>query len=200
MVQWMMRPVGQLAPENLLQAYASGFFPMADSKNGPIAWYSPDPRCVIPLEGFTLSRSLRRIVLKNVFSITYNLDFKNVITACADRVETWISLEIVHAYTVLHQLGFAHSVEAWQDDQLAGGLYGVAIGGAFFGESMFSRQSDASKVCLVHLVERLKRRGFVLLDSQIMNEHIRQFGAVDIPRTEYLRRLKLALERETRFP
>lgn len=200
MVQWMMRPAGQLAPENLLQAYASGFFPMADSKIGPIAWYSPDPRCIIPLEGFVTSRSLRRTIRKNVFSVTYNVDFKQVITACADRAETWISPEIVHAYAVLRQLGFAHSIEAWLGGRLAGGLYGVAIGGAFFGESMFSREPDASKVCLVHLVERLKRRGFVLLDSQIMNEHIRQFGAVEIPRGEYLKRLRLALDRETRFP
>ncbi len=195
-----MRSTGQLAPENLLQAYASGFFPMADSKTGPIGWYSPDPRCIIPLERFVASRSLRRIVRKNVFSITYNVDFKQVITACADREETWISPEIVHAYTVLHQLGFAHSVEAWLGERLTGGLYGVAIGGAFFGESMFSREPDASKVCLVHLVERLRSRGFALLDSQIMNEHIRQFGAVDIPRGEYLRRLQQALDRETRFP
>ncbi len=195
-----MRPAGELAPENLLQAYASGFFPMADSKNGPIAWYSPDPRCVIPLDRFVASRSLRRIVHKNVFSITFNVEFKQVIASCADRRETWISPEIVYAYNVLHQLGFAHSVEAWHDGRLAGGLYGIVLGGAFFGESMFSREPDASKVCLVHLVERLKQRGFVLLDSQIMNEHIRQFGAVEIPRGEYLQRLQKALDRETPFP
>jgi len=135
-----------------------------------------------------------------VFSITINHRFNHVISACADRKDTWISAEIVRAYIALHDLGFAHSVEAWHDRHLAGGLYGVALGGAFFGESMFSRQPDASKGCLVHLVELLRARGFVLLDSQIMNEHIRKFGAVEVPRSEYLQLLKSALDMETRFP
>ena len=195
-----MRITGNLAPANLLGAYASGYFPMADSRTGPIAWYSPDPRCVIPLEGFRVPRSLRRTIHQSVFSITVNVDFERVITSCAERGDTWISPEIVAAYTFLHQLGFAHSVEAWHEGRLAGGLYGVAMGGAFFGESMFSLEPDASKVCLVHLVGLLKDRGFALLDSQIINEHIRRFGGVEIPREEYLLRLTKALDRETRFP
>jgi leucyl/phenylalanyl-tRNA--protein transferase len=195
-----MRRTENLAPENLLGAYAAGYFPMAESKTGPIAWYSPDPRCIIPLEGFCAPRSLRRVIRRNVFSITVNLDFQRVIASCADRAETWISREIVKAYTMLHDLGFAHSVEAWSGDRLAGGLYGVALGAAFFGESMFSAEADASKACLVHLVRILRDRGFMLLDSQIMNEHIRRFGAIEIPREEYLFRLRMALDRETRFP
>ena len=190
----------QLAPENLLGAYAAGYFPMADSKTGPIRWYSPDPRCIIPLEALRVPRSLRKIMRDGVFSITVNLKFPQVIQACGEREETWISPEIIEAYTRLHKLGFAHSVEAWHDGRFSGGLYGVAIGGAFFGESMFSREPNASKICLVHLAGLLKEHGFTLLDSQIINEHIRQFGAVEVSREEYLRRLGRALERETRFP
>lgn len=172
---------------------------MAESKNGPISWYSPDPRCILPLSEFRVPRSLRRIVDRSVFSITVNQRFPAVIKLCADRSETWISQEIVRAYTVLHDHGFAHSVEAWLNGELAGGLYGVAIRGAFFGESMFTRVSDASKVCLVFLVRHLIERGFSLLDSQIMNDHVRQFGAVEIPREEYLRLLASALENDVSF-
>ena len=186
-----MRP--DLAPETLLAAYVIGIFPMADDGD-EVHWLSPDPRAIIELDAFKISRSLRVARQRRVFEVTINRAFPGVIEACADRTEgTWISEEIHKAYCELHRLGFAHSVEAWRDGRLAGGLYGVAIGGAFFGESMFHRVSDASKVALVHLVERMRRRGFVLLDVQFMSEHLRQFGAVEIPRTEYERRLRQAL-------
>lgn len=177
----------------------AGFFPMAESKNGPIGWFSPDPRCILPLDRFRVPRSLQRVMNRSVFSITVDHSFPSVIQLCADRSETWISEEIIHAYTRLHRLGFSHSVEAWFEGELAGGLYGVAIRGAFFGESMFTRISDASKVCLAFLVQHLIARGFTLLDSQIINDHVRQFGAVEIPREEYLRMLTAALEKDTSF-
>jgi leucyl/phenylalanyl-tRNA--protein transferase len=188
-----------LTPEILLYAYASGLFPMARSKNGPIEWFSPDPRCIIPFESFHVSRSLRKVVSKNVFHVTMDKVFSTVITLCADRDDTWISPEIVSAYTQLHELGFAHSVEAWSDERCVGGLYGVAIGSAFFGESMFSSVPDASKVCLVHLVDYLAKRGYTLLDSQIINPHISQFGAVEISRNDYLGMLRIAVQNETTF-
>ena len=170
---------------------------MATSKTGPIEWYSPNPRCIIPLESFKIPRSLRRNIRKNVFSITVSQAFEQVIVACADRPESWISSEIIGAYSQLHKLGFADSVEAWQHGVLAGGLYGVTLGAAFFGESMFSRKPEASKTCLAALVESLRRRGFLLLDSQIINDHVRQFGAIEIPRDEYMRRLAEAIGVET---
>ncbi len=188
---------GELTPHVLLSAYSSGYFPMAASKSGPIAWYSPDPRCVIPLNGFHVPRSLRRTIRRRVFSVTTNKAFERVIVACANRSETWISDEIIEAYIGLHNAGFAHSVEAWQEGRLCGGLYGVAMGAAFFGESMFSREADASKACLVYLIEALKLGGYMLLDSQIINDHVRQFGAMEIPRKQYLRRLVAALEVKT---
>ncbi|MGB2987341.1 MAG: leucyl/phenylalanyl-tRNA--protein transferase [Phycisphaerae bacterium] len=182
-----------LAPEKLLTAYAVGIFPMADEK-GEVHWLSPDPRAVIELDAFKVSRSLRAVTRRGVFDVTINRAFHAVIDACADRPEgTWISDEIKRAYRTLHRLGFAHSVEGWRDGQLAGGLYGIVLGGAFFGESMFHRVADASKVALVHLVERMRGRGFVLLDVQFMTEHLRRFGAVEIPSAEYGRQLQRAL-------
>ena len=172
---------------------------MAESKDGPIAWFSPDPRCILPLQAFRIPRSLRRTMNRSVFSITVDKSFISVIQSCADRSETWISDEIVRAYTRLHHLGFAHSIEAWVQGELVGGLYGVAIKGAFFGESMFTTVSDASKVCLVFLVRHLVARGFSLLDSQIINDHVRQFGATEVPRDEYLRMLLVALEKDASF-
>jgi leucyl/phenylalanyl-tRNA--protein transferase len=188
-----------LRPELILAAYRMGFFPMAESRSGPIAWYSPDPRTVIPLESFRCPRSLRRTLRKTIYTVKVNTSFRDVIVACADRPETWISAEIVNAYCELHRLGHAHSVESWREGRLAGGLYGVAIGGAFFGESMFSRETDASKVALAALVERLREREFLLLDSQFMNEHIRQFGAVEIPQRVYIERLQEAVAIGTVF-
>lgn len=180
-------------PDFVVAAYRNGYFPMAASRRGPVAWYSPDPRAIIPLDAIDISRSLRRTVRKGVFEIRINTVFPTVIRACAERDETWISEEIIRTYTVLHERGYAHSVESWSGDELAGGLYGVAIGGAFFGESMFSEKTDASKVALVHLVERLRQRGFLLLDTQYLNDHLLRFGAREIPRNSYLELLAQAL-------
>ncbi len=188
-----------LAPEKLLAAYAAGIFPMADDEGG-LFWLAPDPRAVIELDGFRMPRSLRVVRRREVFTVTVNRAFDQVIAACARPGKgTWISDDIKEAYGKLHHLGFAHSVEAWQDRQLAGGLYGVAIGSAFFGESMFHRVADASKVAMVHLIERMRERGFALLDVQFMTEHLRRFGAVEIPRAEYEQRLELALTASVRF-
>jgi leucyl/phenylalanyl-tRNA--protein transferase len=185
--------------ELLLAAYAAGYFPMAHERSGEIAWYSPDPRAVLPLEAFTISRSLRQTFAKNLFALRVNTAFEEVIRECAGRKETWISEDIVQSYLALHRLGYAHSVEAWREDLLAGGLYGVALGGAFFGESMFSRAANASKVALVHLVERLRSRRFELLDTQFVTPHLARFGAVEIPREEYLARLRSAVTKQRRF-
>ena len=174
---------------------------MAGARDGrAIRWYAPDPRAVIPLDAFHVPRSLQQTIRKGIFEVTVNADFPGVIRACAERgEETWISREIERAYTELHALGLAHSVECWKEDRLAGGLYGVALGGAFFGESMFSRETDASKVALVALVERLRARGFTLLDVQYLTPHLARFGAVEIPRAEYERRLAAALALPRRF-
>lgn len=188
-----------LAAEELLAAYSVGLFPMADEK-GEIHWLAPDPRAVIELDAFKVSRSLRAVRRRGVFQVTVDQAFNTVIETCADRREgTWISGEIKEAYRALHRLGFAHSVEAWQGGRIAGGLYGVTIRGAFFGESMFHHVSDASKIAVVHLVERMKKRGLILLDVQFMTEHLRRFGAVEIPRTEYERRLGNALSLSCSF-
>jgi leucyl/phenylalanyl-tRNA--protein transferase len=188
-----------LTPERLLAAYAGGIFPMADEE-GEVRWLAPDPRCIIELDGFTISRSLRARVRRGPYVATVNKAFTDVIDACADReTGTWISSEIRAAYIDLHRLGFAHSVESWRDGSLAGGLYGVSLGAAFFGESMFHRATDASKVALVALVERMRERGYEFLDVQFMTEHLRQFGAVEIPRREYERRLQKAVRKECTF-
>jgi len=189
----------RIDPEFVLTAYRNGYFPMAASRSGPISWYSPDPRAIIPLGEFRVSRSLRRTVRQGMFDIRIDTDVPRVIRSCAERDETWISEEIVRVYSLLHSMGYVHTVEAWHGVVLAGGLYGVSIGGAFFGESMFSVKTDASKVALVHLVERLKARGFLLLDTQYINEHLLQFGAREIPRRRYLELLSRALGTQTRF-
>ena len=197
----MIRPGSSddLRPEVVLAAYRMGYFPMAESRTGPVSWFSADPRTIIPLDSFHRPRSLRRALRTGKFSTTINSVFDRVIDACAERPETWISDEIIHAYRRLHRLGHAHSVETWVGTKLAGGLYGVSIGGAFFGESMFSRTSEASKVALSSLVDRLKERGFLLLDSQFMNEHIRQFGATEIPQSLYIELLQRAVAVDTSF-
>lgn len=182
-----------LTPEYLLYGYLNGYFPMADPDEGDaIYWYAPDPRAIIPLDTFYVSKNLAKLVRRGIFEIRYDTAFEAVMRGCANREKTWISEEIITAYTALHHLGFAHSVECWKDGHLAGGLYGVALGGAFFGESMFTRVRDASKVALVHLVERLRQNGFVLLDTQFITPHLARFGAVEIPRNEYERRLVYA--------
>lgn len=190
--------------ELLVSAYASGWFPMAVDE-GDIRWYSPDPRGIIPLDTFHVSSRLARTMRSGRFTIAIDTAFTAVIEACAavDRGTqddgTWIDAEILESYCALHAGGLAHSVEVWQDGALVGGLYGVALGGAFFGESMFHRVTDASKVALVALVERMRARGFVLLDVQWVTEHLRQFGAVEIPRRQYLRRLEAALNVDCEF-
>jgi len=188
-----------LDPDLLLEAYARGFFPMAESKDGPISWFSPDPRAVLPLERFNLPRSLARVVRSGNFEVRVDTAFDEVIRACAHREETWISPAIVDAYAELHRRGRAHSVESWREGKLAGGLYGVAIGGAFFGESMFSRVPNASKVALAALVDRLRNRGFALLDTQFVNPHLLQFGVEEISRARYLRLLAAAVRRPVTF-
>ncbi len=188
--------------DTVLAAYRSGFFPMAESRTGPIAWYSPDPRAIIPLDTFNVPRSLRRQLSRTDVTCTVNGAFERVIRACAERgpdSATWISEDIIGVYTDLHRSGIAHSIETWRQGLLVGGLYGVALGGAFFGESMFSRESDASKFALVHLVRRLQSLGFLLLDTQIMNDHVRQFGAVELPRDSYLDLLSRAISLPMKF-
>ncbi len=172
-------------------------------EDGQIYWYDPDPRAILPLDSFYIPRSLRRTLKKRKFDIRINTAFAQVITECAapapGREQTWISPEIMDAYIKLHQIGFAHSVEAWHDGQLVGGLYGVAINGFFAGESMFSRMRDASKVALVFLVERLRTQGYMLLDIQFLTDHLSRFGAIEIPRSLYKHRLAQALRVSARF-
>lgn len=187
-----------IAPNLLLEAYSGGLFPMS-MENGELGWFSPDPRGVIPIAGFHVPRGLRKVLAKQPFGIRVNTAFGAVMRGCAERESTWISELIYRSYVKLHSMGFAHSVEIWKDDKLVGGLYGVSLGGAFFGESMFSRVPDASKVALEFLVRRLEERGFELLDTQWVTEHLKQFGAHEIPRQMYLRRLSRALALDCSF-
>ncbi len=194
-----MNAVRRLDPDFIITAYRHGYFPMAESRTGPIGWYSPDPRAIIPLDGFRVARSLRQRIRKGTYEIRIDTAFDAVIRGCADREETWISDEIIRTYTILHNRGVVHSVESWEGGVLSGGLYGVAIQGAFFGESMFSLRPDASKVAMVSLVERLRVRGYRLLDSQFMNENVRRFGAREVSRSQYLTMLAQALEVDASF-
>jgi leucyl/phenylalanyl-tRNA--protein transferase len=190
-----------IAVDALLSAYSSGWFPMAVAP-GDIRWYSPDPRGIIPLDTFHLSRRLARSIRSSRFEIRVDTSFRTVIQACAAREDAdgdWIDQEIVESYCALHERGFAHSVETWQDGVMVGGLYGVALGGAFFGESMFHRVNDASKAALAALVDRLRVRGYSLLDTQWVTGHLAQFGATEISRRRYLRMLDEALKIETSF-
>lgn len=191
--------VAVIPAELLLEGYCCGVFPMA-MRTGELAWFSPDPRAVIPLDdGFRVPHGLRRTLKKGWFEIRLNTCFERVMRACARREETWINDEIIESFCELHRLGFAHSVETWQDGELAGGLYGVALGGAFFGESMFHTRTDASKIALHALVERLRERGFTLLDTQWLTSHLMTFGAVEIPRFEYLARLRRSVGQRCKF-
>lgn len=175
-------------------AYASGVFPMAESRDDPdIFWVDPDRRGVLPLDGFRLSRSLAKTIRKGRFRITLNADFNGVLEGCANREETWINPAIAALYQALHQTKHAHSLEVWDSDDLAGGIYGVTLGAAFFGESMFSNQRDASKVALAHLVALLRARGFLLFDTQFLTDHLASLGAVEIPRLHYHAQLRHAL-------
>jgi len=185
-------------PEVLLQGYRFGVFPMA-MDDGEIEWFSPDPRAILPLKEFHVPQTLERVARKKTFEIRVNVSFTEVMRECAKRPETWINGEIIDSYAHLHQLGCAHSVEAWQDGALAGGLYGVSIGGAFFGESMFHHVRDASKIALLGLVERLRERRFLLLDTQWLTPHLVKFGAIEIPRSQYLHLLNQAVNLSRRF-
>ena len=187
-----------IPPAFLLNAYANGIFPMG-LPNGELGWFSPDPRGIIPLETFHVPHGLARTLRRNRFEIRFDSAFVEVMRACAQREDTWIDDEIVSSYERLHQLGHGHSVEAWREGNLVGGLYGVALGGAFFGESMFHTETDASKVALNALVERLRSQGFVLLDTQWVTPHLATFGATEIRRREYMKRLKAAIRKECVF-
>jgi len=187
-----------LDPIMTINAYAQGIFPMAD-RYGRIRWYAPDPRAVREHENLRVSRSLRATSRKGIYEVRIDTAFEAVIRCCADREETWINETFIRAYTQLHDAGFAHSVEAWKDGELVGGLYGVALGGAFMGESMFSYTTDASKVCLVALVEHLRARGFVLHDTQFLTPHLASLGVTEIPRSMYERSLREALRLECRW-
>jgi leucyl/phenylalanyl-tRNA--protein transferase len=183
-----------LSPDLMIRAYAAGIFPMSDgAMQTGIFWVDPQRRGVFPLDGFHVSRSLRRRIDRGGFEVTVNRDFRGVLAACADRPETWINAEIGGTYTAMHALGYAHSVEVWMDGDLAGGVFGVTLGAAYFGESMFSRRTDGSKIALAFLVERLRAGGFQLFDTQFTTEHLCSLGAVEIPRAEYRRRLQLAV-------
>ena len=188
----------KLTPEVLETCYRAGAFPMAD-RYGRVGFYSSNPRSVLELDSLRVSKSLARVIRKGTYEVHLDRDFEAVIRVCADREETWINGEIIEAFVRFHEAGKAHSVEAYKEDKLVGGRYGVALGGAFMGESMFSRMSDASKVCLVHLVQRLRDRGYVLLDCQIQNDHLARLGAIEIPESEYLKRLDHALRLRCTF-
>ena len=184
-------------PDILLDFYRRGVFPMA--MDGELRLFSPDPRGVIPLEKFRIPHGSRKVLRDPAWKVTVNAAFEEVVLGCAERDETWIDETIFGSYAELHHLGHAHSIEVWRDGELAGGLYGVAIGAAFCGESMFSRVPGASKVALANLVERLRGRGFVLLDTQWVTPHLEKFGACEIPRSEYLEKLAKAVEMKTSF-
>jgi leucyl/phenylalanyl-tRNA--protein transferase len=189
-----------LTPDGVELAYRHGIFPMADEGSGETLWFRPDPRAIIPLDGFHISRSLARTLRRGIFEVRVDTDFEGVMRGCADRPEgTWISERFVEVYGALHRAGKAHSVEAWRDGRLVGGAYGLALGGAFMAESMFHRETDASKVALTVLVARLQERGFTLLDVQYVTPHLESLGAVEITRREYERRLERALALDRTF-
>lgn len=193
-----------ITPEVILKAYCLGLFPMAESRDDPyLHWIDPDWRGILPFENFHIPRSLRKTIRQGRFQVRCNTDFRSVIKACArptpKRQDTWINTTIADLFTDLFEMGYAHSVESWNGPDLVGGLYGVAIGGVFFGESMFSRQDDASKVAFVDLVARLQKSGFLLLDTQFTNAHLLRFGAIEIPRERYKRILQRALEQPCQF-
>ena len=197
-------PGHRIPPDLLIRAYASGVFPMAEAADDPeVFWVRPEMRGIIPLDGFHVPRSLQKVIRRAGFDIRLDHDFGGVIDGCAEpraeRPGTWINGPIRDAYAELFRRGHCHTVEAWREERLVGGLYGVTLGRVFFGESMFSRETDASKVCLVHLVEHLNRRGFALLDTQFTTSHLKRFGAVDVPRRRYEKLLEEALRGEATF-
>ena len=194
----------ELSPELLLRAYAIGIFPMAESRyDREIHWIDPDLRGILPLDDYHIPRRLRRMVRRGDFDVRCDSDFSQIIRACAapapGRADTWINPTIERLYTGLHEMGFAHSIECWRDGRLAGGLYGVTLGAAFFGESMFSNEANASKVALVHLLIRLRKSGFLLLDTQFETPHLRQFGVIEIAREAYREKLAKAIRTPAQF-
>lgn len=194
----------EITPQILLKAYCCGIFPMADSAGDTsIFWVEPEFRGILPLDNFHIPRSLRKTVRRKLFEVRINTAFDLVVEKCAEetieRDKTWINQQIRHLYGELHEMGHAHSVEAWANEELVGGLYGVSVGGAFFGESMFSRQTDASKICLVHLVERLNKQGFSLLDTQFTTAHLERFGVIEIEKQQYIKLLEEAVSKEVNF-
>lgn len=188
-----------IPPEALLFAYKNGFFPMAEGKTGKINWYEPKMRAILPINEFHISKSLKQFYKRNIYNVTFDKCFDKVIGNCASRKETWISEEIIESYYNLFSIGYAHSVEAWQNNKLVGGLYGVAIGGAFFGESMFSKATNASKVALIVLVNHLKSKKYVLHDCQFITPHLKSLGAIEIAKDEYLSKLKVAINLKIKF-
>ncbi len=183
----------------LREAYAQGFFPMPHPESGEILWFHPEPRTVIPLNAFHVSRSLAKTLAKGGFELRINSDFAGVMKACADRPDTWITDQFIGVYSEMNQAGAAHSVEVWRDDQLIGGVYGVSLAGGFFAESMFHKVTDMSKVALFHLVERMKARGMTLLECQFLTPHLKSLGAIEIPRAQYMKRLEKALAQPVSF-
>ncbi|MGD9865650.1 MAG: leucyl/phenylalanyl-tRNA--protein transferase [Pseudodonghicola sp.] len=189
-----------ISPELLLHGYSIGVFPMAEHRDDPdIFWVDPKRRGIFPLESFHISRSLARRMRRGGYSVTIDRDFAGVLDGCADRAETWINQEIRTLYLDLHRLGRAHSLEVWEGDQLIGGVYGVVLGAAYFGESMFSRRTDASKIALAYLVDRLRLAGFRLFDTQFLTTHLASLGAIEIPRADYQRRLRDAIAHDADF-
>lgn len=189
-----------LSPELLLHGYSVGIFPMAEHRDDPeLFWVDPKFRGVFPLDGFHISRSLARRMRKCGFSISINQDFASVVDGCADRADTWINSELHRLYQQLHRSGHAHSLEVWDESALVGGVYGVTLGAAFFGESMFSRRTDASKIALAYLIDRLRRTGFQLFDTQFLTAHLASLGAIEIPRVQYRQELEEAIKLEADF-
>ncbi len=190
----------ELTPELLLHGYGIGIFPMSEARDDPeIFWVDPRRRGVMPLDGFHISRSLRRAMQRSTWTVTIDCDFEGVVDGCADREDTWINAEIRSLYSALFQHGHAHSLEVWEEDTLVGGVYGVVLGAAFFGESMFSRRTNASKIALACLVDRLRHGGFLLFDTQFITDHLASLGAVEISRAQYHTQLAHAKERSASF-
>lgn len=194
--------MSKLTADDLIYGYMNGIFPMADA-DSTLYWYAPDPRAIIPIETYKPPRSLRPVLNKKQFEVRVNTDFEQVMRYCSlprsEHDSTWISEEIINAYTELHQMGLAHSVETYIDDRLVGGLYGVSLGSAFFGESMFHHVSNASKVAFHYLIMTLREQQFSLLDTQFINDNVRRFGAIEISKADYLRQLKVAIRKKARF-
>jgi leucyl/phenylalanyl-tRNA--protein transferase len=195
--------MAQISPEDLLNGYSNGIFPMADSHEGEIYWYSPDPRAIIPIDTYKPSKSLRPTLNQQVFEVSFNKNFEEVMKNCAlprfQGDETWISQDIIDSYHNLHILGFAHSVEVYQNNELVGGLYGVSLGSAFFGESMFHTKPNASKVAFHYLMENLRQRRFKLLDTQFINDNVKRFGAIEIPKRHFMKILKQSILADNKF-